>query len=92
MAQAFRICIDAQNKLAHFLESAPAATDPTYVTWLFGDYCVMTWLLNNLKENISSSVMFLNIVKVMWDTLKLYGNEKNPSRVFEIYKHLFELK
>jgi len=27
------------------------------------------------------------------DTVKvMYGNEKNPSRVFEIYKRLFELK
>jgi len=29
----------------------------------------------------------------MWDTLKvMYGNKKNPSRVFKIYEHLFELK
>ena len=29
----------------------------------------------------------------MWDTLKvMYGNEKNHSRVFEIYERLFELK
>ena len=29
----------------------------------------------------------------MWDTLKLmYDNEKNSSRVFEIYEHLFEVK
>ena len=29
----------------------------------------------------------------MWDTLKvMYGNKKNPSRVFEIYERLFEFK
>jgi len=29
----------------------------------------------------------------MWDTLKLmYDNEKNSSRVFEIYERLFEVK
>jgi len=59
----------------------------------FGDYCVMTWLLNSLKDKISSSVMFLTTAKKMWDTLKvMYENEKNPSRVFEIYERLFELK
>jgi len=53
----------------------------------------MTWLLNSLKEKISGSVMFLPTVKDMWDILKvIYGNEKNPSRVFEIYEHLLELK
>jgi len=35
--------------------------------------------------------MFL--ATAIWDTLKvMYGNEKNSSRVFEIYKRLFDLK
>jgi len=74
-------------------QDPPATSDPTYVTWLIGNYYVMTWLLNSLEEKISNSVMFLTTVKEMWDTLKvMYGNEKNPSRMFEIYEHLFELK
>jgi len=47
----------------------------------------------NLEEKISGSVMFLPTAKDMWDTLKImYENEKNPSRVFEIYERIFELK
>ena len=88
--QTFRIFIGAQNKLADLLQAPPAATDPTYVTWLTGDYFVMTWLLNSLEEEISGSVMFLTTAKEMWNIQ--YGNEKNPSRVIEIYEHLFELK
>ena len=35
----------------------------------------------------------MTTAKEMWNTLKvMYGNEKNPSRVFEIYERLFELK
>ena len=50
---------------------------------------MMTWLLNNLEEKISGSLMFLTTTKKMWDTLKvMYGNEKNPSRAFEIYEML----
>ena len=91
--QAFRIFIGAQNKLAHLFESILATTDPTYTNWLFGDYCVMIWLLISMEEKISSSVMFLTTTKEMWDTPKvMYGNEKNLSRVFEIYEHMFELK
>jgi len=93
MGQAFRIFIGAQNKLAHLLQSLPAATYLIYVTWLTGDYSVITWLPNSLEEKISYSVMFLTTAKEMWDTLKvMYENEKNPSRVFEIYECLFELK
>ena len=92
-AQAFYIFIGAQNKLTYLLQSPLAATDPTYATWIFGDYWMMTWLLNNLGEKISGSVTFLTTAKEMWDTLKIiYGNEKNLSRIFEIYECLFELK
>ena len=53
----------------------------------------MTWLLNSLDERISDSVMFLTTAKEMWDILKvIYDNEKNPSRVFEIYERLLEPK
>ena len=90
-AQAFRIFIGAQNKLAHLLQASHATTDPTAVTWLIRDYSVI-WLLNSLEENISGSVMFLTTAKKMWNTLKvMYGN-KNPSRVFDIYERMFELK
>ena len=37
--------------------------------------------------------MFLTTAQEMQDTLKvMYGNEKNPSRVFEIYERLFDIK
>jgi len=92
-AQVFCIFIGAQSKLAHLLQAPPATTDPTYVTWLIGDYSKMTWLLNSLEKKISGSVMFLTTAKKMWDTLKvMYDNEKNLSRVFKIYERLFELK
>jgi len=90
---AFHIFIGAQNKLTHLIQPPPAHTDLTYVTWLTGDYSVMTWLLNSLEEKISGSVVFLPTAQNVWDTLKVvYGNEKNPSKVFEIYKRLFELR
>jgi len=89
-AQVFRIFI---GKLAHLLQAPPATIDPTYVTWLTGNYFMITWLLNSLEEIISGSVMFLTTAKDMWDTLKvMYENENNSSRVSEIYECLFELK
>ena len=46
-----------------------------------------------MEEKNSGSVIFLTTIKEMWDTLKvMYDNEKNPSRVFEMYERLFELK
>ena len=91
--QAFRLFIRAQNKLAYLLHDPPTTSNPPYMTWLTRDYSMMLWLLNSLEKKISGSVVFLITVKEMWDTLKvMYGNEKNPSKVFEIYERLFELK
>ena len=83
----------AYSLAAYLLQIPPTDTVPTYVTWLTGDYSVMRWLLNSIEEKISGSVMFFPTAKDMWDTLKVMnGNEKNPSRAFEIYVILFELK
>ena len=92
-AHVFHIFIGAQNKLAHLLQPPPTGKDPTYVTWLTGDFSVMTWLFNILEEKISDSAMFLITAKKMWDILNvMYENKKNFSRVFEIYERMFELK
>ncbi|ONK76435.1 uncharacterized protein A4U43_C03F27860 [Asparagus officinalis] len=89
-AQAFRIFIGAQNKLAHLLTPPLASTDPTYPAWISADCCVMTWLLNNMEAHISSSVMFSNTTKETWENLKImYDIEKNASRVFELYEQFF---
>ena len=66
-----------KNKLAHLLESPPAATNPIYMTWLSENYSVMTGSFNSLEEKISSSVMFLTITKEMWDTMKVMHENKN---------------
>ena len=91
--QVFHIFIGVQNKLAHLLQPSSAATDPSYVIWLTGDLFCDDMAPQSLKEKTSDSFMFLATTKEMWDTLKLmYENEKNSSRVFEIYECLFELK
>jgi len=71
-AQAFRISIGVQNKLTHLLQPPPADMDPTNVTWLTGDYSVMTWLLNSLEKKISGSIMFLHTAKdmLMWNGVR----------------------
>jgi len=56
--QTFRIFIGAQNKLTHLLQSPPAVTDPTYVTWLTRDYFVMTWSSTVWKRRLVALLYF----------------------------------
>lgn len=76
------VSVGAQKKLKHHLEDPTNEKDPAYSAysaysdWLASDCCVITWLLNNMDEKVSSDVMFLKVVKDIWFTLKVYGNEK----------------
>jgi len=55
---------------------------------LVDDCCVISWLLPSMEVKVSAGVMFLRTVKEKWDTLKeMYINEKNVTRVFELYEH-----
>ena len=46
-----------------------------------------------MKVKVSARVMFMLTAKESWDTLKeMYANEKNVSKVFELYEHLFTLR
>ena len=62
--QTFHIFIGAQNRLAHLLQSLPAAIDPTFATGFLMNI-VITWFLNSLEVKISDSVMFLTTSKEM---------------------------
>lgn len=46
-----------------------------------------------MDVKVSADVMFLRTAKEIWDTLReIYANEKNISRVFELYEQLFILR
>ncbi|KAG8373563.1 hypothetical protein BUALT_Bualt11G0037500 [Buddleja alternifolia] len=92
-SQSIKIFLGAQRKLSHITKAPPAETDKGYEDWLTADYCVRSCLINSIEERISSSVVFLPTAKRIWDMLhELYGNEKNISRVFELYEQLFSLQ
>ncbi|KAH6798462.1 hypothetical protein C2S51_034946 [Perilla frutescens var. frutescens] len=89
-SRAFLLFLGSQNKRNHVLVAPPAATDATFTTWSQSDCSVMTWLLNSMDESVSKNIMFLDIAKAMWDALReMYSNDKNVSRVFELYEKLF---
>jgi len=45
-----------------------------------------------MDEEVSADVMFLKTTKEIWDTLKeLYSNEKNISRIVDLYERVFSL-
>lgn len=60
--------------------------------WQNDSYIVITWLINICEPFMSVDIMFLSMVKDIWDALKdMYGHEKNISHVYVLYKYMFNL-
>ncbi|KAG6385467.1 hypothetical protein SASPL_154302 [Salvia splendens] len=89
-SRAFLLFLGSQKKKSHVQTAPPATTDANYDTWCADDCSVMTWLLNSLEPAISQNIMCLDSAKAMWDALReMFFNDKNVSRIFELYEKLF---
>ncbi|KAG6386092.1 hypothetical protein SASPL_154979 [Salvia splendens] len=81
---------EIRKKKSHVQTAPPATTDTNYDTWCADDCSVMTWILNSLEPAISQNIMCLDSAKAMWDAIReMFFNDKNVSRVFELYEKLF---
>ena len=86
-SQAFETFLGGYRKIRHIIASPPDANDATYEDWFANDCAVISWMLNSMDEDIARSVIMLKPAKKIWDTLRsTYGNEKNITRVCEIYE------
>ncbi|KAG6400916.1 hypothetical protein SASPL_137761 [Salvia splendens] len=89
-SRAFLLFLGSQKKKSHVQTAMPVTIDANYDTWCADDCSVMTWLLNSLEPAISQNIMCLYSAKAMWDALReMFVNDKNVSRVFELYEKLF---
>ena len=58
-SQAFETFFGVHRKICHLTDDPPDAKDVTYEDWL-ADYCaVISWLVNNMDEDVSKGVMML---------------------------------
>ena len=92
-SQSFETFVFAHRKVKHLAHPPPNSKADTYEDWLADDAAIVLWLVNSMEPSVAREVMMLRPAKKIWDTLRLtYGHEKNISRVFEIYEHLFTLR
>lgn len=77
-SQVSKLFVRSHNKLSHLTDAFPNVKDATKANWQQDDYSIKTWLLNNMESTVSSNVMFLSIVKEMWDAIsKMFSQDKN---------------
>lgn len=92
-SQYFHASVGAKRKSGYLLDGLPDAKDPFYSNWFKNAYCVIIYLFNDKKEKVNSREIFLKTTKEIWNTFKkIYDNEKNIFRVFELFELLFTLQ
>lgn len=90
----FEIQLSAKRKLG-FVDGPVSrnAADATEATkWDTCNNMVISWIHNNISDNIKSSVLFVNTASEIWSQLEKRFSLRNGSRKYKLNKDLFSLK
>lgn len=90
----FEIQLSAKRKLGFVDGSVSRSTtdEAEASQWDTCNNLVISWILNNISENIKSSVLFINNASDIWKQLKKRFSLTNGSRKYKLNKDLFGLK
>ncbi|XP_017250941.1 uncharacterized protein LOC108221584 [Daucus carota subsp. sativus] len=92
--RSFEIQLSAKRKLGFIDGSAKrSVTDEVEACqWDTCNNMVISWLHNNISDNIKNSVLFINTAFEIWKQLEKRFSLTNRSRKYKLNKDLFNLK
>ncbi|KAF9597619.1 hypothetical protein IFM89_020098 [Coptis chinensis] len=73
-------------------DDPPNSNDSTYEDWMGSNSMVLTWLWNNMEPKVLTNVQFSPTAKRVWSSLKMYSQENNISRIYDLFESLFKTK
>ncbi|KAL3751835.1 hypothetical protein ACJRO7_012637 [Eucalyptus globulus] len=92
-AQAVKVYINAKGKLHYLTTDPPDENSRDYNGWMRENDTLLVWLWNSMEPSIAANVMFHTTAKGVWDDLmESYSQDKNMSRVYELYEKIFNFK
>lgn len=93
-SQAMLIALSVKNKIG-FIDgtlSKPNNSDiANYSAWMRNNKLVISWILNSVSKEISTSVMFINNACEIWNDLKDRFQQSNGPRKFQIRREIMNL-
>ncbi|XP_057810051.1 uncharacterized protein LOC131024552 [Salvia miltiorrhiza] len=84
----------AKNKLA-FVDGTierPHPTENTYAQWMRCNSMVVSWIRNSVIPEISSSVMYIDDARLIWNDLNDRFSQGNLARICQLKQQLHNLK
>ena len=94
-SRAMQLSISVKNKLG-FLDgsiSPPSIYDRIlYNAWLRNTNVVISWILNSVSKEISSSILYDESAANIWNDLKVRFHQRNGPHIYNLHKNLMNLK
>lgn len=94
-SRAMELAISVKNKLG-FLNgsiSKPSLSDQfLYNAWIRNNNIVISWIINSVSKEISSSILYAESAAEIWDDLKVRFQQRNGAHIYNLRKILMNLK
>jgi hypothetical protein len=87
------MALSAKNKLG-FIDGTvakPAMDAPEYSAWNRCNNMVLSWILNSVSQEISSSIIYIESAQEMWNDIKERFSQSNGPRIFQLQKAISAL-
>ncbi|XP_060961970.1 uncharacterized protein LOC133032138 [Cannabis sativa] len=93
--RAMQLAISVKNKIG-FLDGSipkPYTSDQNlYNAWYRNNNIVISWILNSVSKEISSSILYDECASAIWNDLKVRFHQKNGPHIYNLRKDLMNLK
>ncbi|XP_060959423.1 uncharacterized protein LOC133030637 [Cannabis sativa] len=93
--RAMELAILVKNKLG-FLNGSipkPPITDQTlYNAWIRNNNIVISWIINSVSKEISSSILYDESAAAIWNDLRVRFQQRNGAHIYNLKKILMNLK
>ncbi|PNX70846.1 hypothetical protein L195_g057802, partial [Trifolium pratense] len=86
--RAMTIALRAKNKFG-FVDGSipqPPNDDPQYQIWRRNDNVVVSWLLNSVSKELTSSIIYASTAAAIWNDLQERFLQHNGPRLFQLRK------
>lgn len=92
-SQAMQIALSVKNKTGFIDGTLPKPNngDPNYSAWIRNNKLVISWILNSVSKEISTSIMFTENAHDIWKDLQERFQQSNGPRIFQIRREIVNL-
>ncbi|XP_030504972.1 uncharacterized protein LOC115719940 [Cannabis sativa] len=94
-SKAMQLAISVKNKIG-FLDGSIPKPSPSdlilYNAWIGNNNIVISWILNSVSKEISSSILYDESTSTIWNDLKIRFHQRNGPHVYNLRKDLMNLR